>query len=202
MPKDFNQFPNSNIFHQLTSDELETVSLKEGTATKTNLGAIAVNTGFFTGRSPKDRFIVKDEITKDSVFWGEINIPFNQSDFSSLKNKIINYLNKKNLYTRDCFAGADKSHQLSIRIINEYSWSNMFAYNMFIQPSEEELMTFNVDWTIYNAPGFLAEPKLDKTRQSNFSIIDFSKKEILIGGTAYTGEIKKGIFSALNFLLP
>ena len=202
MPKDFNLFPNSNIFYQLTSDELESISLKEGTATKTNIGAIAVNTGFFTGRSPKDRFIVKDEITKDSVFWGEINIPFNQSDFSSLKNKIINYLNGKNLYARDCFAGADKSHQLSIRIINEYSWSNMFAYNMFIQPSEEELTTFNVEWTIYNAPGFLAEPKLDKTRQSNFSIIDFSKKEILIGGTAYTGEIKKGIFSALNFLLP
>ena len=106
------------------------------------------------------------------------------------------------LYVRDCFACADPSNKLSVRIINEYPWSNMFAYNMFLRPLENELNSFKQDWTVINAPGFLAVSKRDKTRQHNFSILNFSKKIALIGGTGYTGEIKKGIFSVLNFILP
>ena len=165
-------------------------------------GALAVNTGMFTGRSPLDRFIVKDNITKDQVWWGNINIPFESNAFDLLYDKMVNYLKNKDVYVRDCFACAEKKYRIKIRVINKYPWSNLFVYNMFIRPNEEELANFLEDWIIVNTPGFFADPKTDKTRQANFSIINFTKKIILIGGTGYTGEIKKGIFSALNFILP
>jgi phosphoenolpyruvate carboxykinase (ATP) len=165
-------------------------------------GALAVNTGEFTGRSPKDRFIVKDEVTKDLVWWGDINIPFDPDAFQSLYEKVTAYLSNKELYVRDSYACADENYKLNIRVINEYPWSNMFAYNMFLRPTEEELKDFTPEWTIVNAPGFMADAAIDGTRQHNFAILDFTRKIALIGGTGYTGEIKKGIFSALNFILP
>jgi phosphoenolpyruvate carboxykinase (ATP) len=165
-------------------------------------GALAVKTGEFTGRSPKDRFIVKDIITSDKIWWGDINIPFEPSKFDTLYDKVIAYLNEKELYVRDCYACADHNYRMDIRVVNEYPWSNLFAYNMFIRPTDEELKNFEPDWTVINAPGFKADPEVDGTRQHNFAILNFTRKIALIGGTGYTGEIKKGIFSALNFILP
>ncbi|NQX93179.1 MAG: phosphoenolpyruvate carboxykinase (ATP), partial [Flavobacteriales bacterium] len=112
------------------------------------------------------------------------------------------YLTNKDLYVRDAFACADDEHKLSLRVVTEFPWSNMFAYNMFLRPTEKEVQSFNPDWHIVCAPQFMAEPELDGTRQSNFAVINFTKKMIIIGGTGYTGEIKKGIFSVLNFVLP
>ena len=192
----------SKIFYQLSSDELQKVTLDNNHGVQVSSGALAVNTGEFTGRSPKDRFIVKDGITKDKVWWGDINIPFEPSKFDKLLNRVIEYLDGKDLYVRDCHACAKEDHKLNIRVINEYPWSNMFAYNMFLRPSNKELEKFKPEWTVINAPGFLADKNIDGTRQHNFSILNFSKKIALIGGTGYTGEIKKGIFSALNFILP
>ncbi len=191
-----------NINYQLTPDQLHSIILDKGMGKEASSGSLAVNTGEFTGRSPKDRFIVKDDITKDEVWWGDVNIPFDPSKFDALYNKVIAYLNEKELYVRDCYACADPNYRMNLRVINEYPWSNMFAYNMFLRPTKEELSSFSPEWTVVNAPGFMAVAEEDGTRQHNFAIINFSKKVALIGGTGYTGEIKKGIFSALNFILP
>ena len=191
-----------NIHYQLSPEELQDITIDKGMGREASSGALAVNTGEFTGRSPKDRFIVKDDITKDKIWWGDINIPFDSEKFDALYDKVIAYLNTKELYVRDSFACADADYRLNIRVINEYPWSNMFAYNMFLRPTEEELEDFDPEWTVVNAPGFMADPKEDGTRQHNFAILNFGRKIALIGGTGYTGEIKKGIFSALNFILP
>ncbi|WP_228236322.1 phosphoenolpyruvate carboxykinase (ATP) [Allomuricauda sp. M10] len=191
-----------NINYQLSPDELHDVTLEKGMGKEASSGALAVDTGEFTGRSPLDRFIVKDSVTEDKVWWGNINIPFDSDKFDKLYDKVINYLDTKELYVRDSYACADADYQMNIRVINEYPWSNMFAYNMFLRPTDEELENFTPEWTVVNAPGFKADATVDGTRQHNFAILNFTKKIALIGGTGYTGEIKKGIFSALNFILP
>ena len=193
---------NANVHYQLTAAELQNDTILKGQGKLANSGALAVKTGEFTGRSPMDRFIVKDEITKDKIWWGDINIPFSSEKFDNLYNRVVGYLSNKEVYVRDCFACADADYKLNIRVINEYSWSNMFSYNMFLRPTNEELENFEQEWLVVNAPGFMADPAIDGTRQHNFAILNFTKKIALIGGTGYTGEIKKGIFSALNFILP
>ena len=193
---------NAKVHYQLSSEKLHETTLQKGQGTEADSGALAVNTGEFTGRSPKDRFIVKDDVTRDQVWWGNINIPFPVDMFDALYKKVTAYLSEKEVFVRDSYACADKNYRLNIRVINEYSWSNMFANNMFLRPTEEELKNFTPEWTIVNAPGFMADPEVDGTRQHNFAILNFTKKIALIGGTGYTGEIKKGIFSALNFILP
>ncbi|NER16962.1 phosphoenolpyruvate carboxykinase (ATP) [Spongiivirga citrea] len=190
------------INYQLSPDALHDIAIEKGQGVEVNSGALAINTGKFTGRSPLDRFIVKDDITKDKVWWGDINIPFNSDDFDALYDKVVDYLGDKEVFVRDAYACADENYKLNIRVVNEYPWSNMFAYNMFLRPSDAELESFQEEWLVVNAPGFLANPAVDKTRQANFAILDFTRKIALIGGTGYTGEIKKGIFSALNFILP
>lgn len=191
-----------SIHYQLSPAQLHELSTSKEMGKTASSGALAVNTGEFTGRSPRDRFIVKDHITSDKIWWGDINIPFEQDQFDSLYDKVIKYLNDKELFVRDCYVCADEDYKTAIRVINEYPWSNMFAYNMFIRPTEEELKNFDPEWTVINAPGFMAEAAIDGTRQHNFAILNFNSKIALIGGTGYTGEIKKGIFSALNFILP
>lgn len=191
-----------NIKYQLSPTKLQKITLEKNMGKEASSGALAVNTGEFTGRSPKDRFIVKDNITKKKVWWGDINIPFEPTKFDALYDKVIAYLNEKELYVRDCYACADHNYRMDIRVVNEFPWSNMFAYNMFIRPTDEELKNFEPEWTVINAPGFLADAAVDGTRQHNFAILNFTRKIALIGGTGYTGEIKKGIFSALNFILP
>ncbi|MGY5848305.1 phosphoenolpyruvate carboxykinase (ATP) [Salegentibacter sp. HM20] len=193
---------NATVHYQLSPEQLQQETLDREQGVETANGTLAVNTGEFTGRSPKDRFIVKDEVTKDEVWWGDINIPFDPKKFDQLYKKVTEYLSGKEVFARDAYACADDEHRLNIRVINEYPWSNMFAYNMFLRPSEDELEDFKEDWVVINAPGFKANPETDGTRQENFAILNFSKKIALIGGTGYTGEIKKGIFSALNFVLP
>jgi len=188
--------------YQLSPDNLHKVALEKGLGQEASSGALAVNTGEFTGRSPLDRFIVKDEITEDRVWWGNINIPFESKAFDVLYDKVVAYLSEKELYVRDCYACADDAYRMNIRVVNQYPWANMFAYNMFLRLTEEELIGFDPEWVVINAPGFMADPNVDGTRQHNFAILNFSRKIALIGGTGYTGEIKKGIFSALNFILP
>ena len=193
---------NAVIRYQLSSSELHDKTVEKEQGKESSSGAIAVNTGEFTGRSPMDRFIVKDDITKDKVWWGDINLPFDSDKFDKLYVKVTDYLSNKEVFVRDSYACADEDYKLNIRVVNEYPWSNMFAYNMFLRPTNEELKDFSPEWTVINAPGFMANPEIDGTRQHNFAILNFEKKIALIGGTGYTGEIKKGIFSALNFILP
>jgi phosphoenolpyruvate carboxykinase (ATP) len=190
------------VHYQWNPDLLHKETIAKGMGQEASSGALAVNTGEFTGRSPQDRFIVKDEVTEDKVWWGPVNKPFDPQDFDALYDQVTAYLSDREVYVRDCFACADEDYRLGIRVINEYPWSNLFAYNMFIRPSEKDLETFEADWLVVNAPGFMADAESAGTRQHNFAILNFTRKIALIGGTGYTGEIKKGIFSALNFLLP
>lgn len=165
-------------------------------------GALAINTGTFTGRSPQDRFIVKDSITEDKVWWGKVNIPFEPAAFDALYKKVTAHLSNKEVFVRDAYVCADANYKLNVRVVTETPWANLFCYNMFLRPTEQELESFTPEWTVVCAPSFEANPAVDGTRQSNFAILDFTKKIALIGGTGYTGEMKKGIFSALNFILP
>ena len=193
---------NSVVHWNLDSDSLSKITVDKKMGVFSNTGALAIDTGEFTGRSPLDRFIVKDSISKDAVWWGDINLQFDSNKFDDLYNKVITYLSGKEIYARNAVACASKKYKLRLTVVNEYPWSNLFADNMFIRLNEDEVKEFKSQWTIINAPGFMADPKLDGTRKHNFAILNFTKKVILIGGTGYTGEIKKGIFSALNFTLP
>ncbi len=178
----------------------KTLSLGEGILSDT--GALVIKTGKFTGRSPKDRYIVRDDITADSVDWGAINFAISPEHFDGLYKKVVSYLSGKDLYVRDAYACADPKYRLNLRLVAEHPWQSLFAHNMFLRPSAEEIARADPEWTILAAPGCLADPEVDGTVAENFAIINFSKKTIIIGGTAYTGEIKKGIFSVLNYSLP
>ncbi len=189
-------------YWNLSPEQLTEHTLRAGQGILTSNGTLAIDTGEFTGRSPKDKFTVKDAITGDVVHWNNFNIPFEPMRAHMLQKKMAAYLNGKDFYVRDAYACADARYRLNLRVITEYPSSNLFAHNMFLRPSPEDLRTFRPDWTILCVPGFKANPSEDGTRQGNFSILDFSRKMILIGGSAYTGEIKKGVFSALNLILP
>jgi phosphoenolpyruvate carboxykinase (ATP) len=189
-------------YWNLTPAELVEETITRGEGFLTDTGALAVDTGEFTGRSPKDKFIVNDAITENTVWWGDINIKFDTEKFDRLYNRVTAYLSGKEVFVRDSYACADPRYRVNIRVVNEYPWSNLFANNLFLRPTAEEISTFEPEWTIINAPGFRANPAIDGTRQHNFAIINFTKKIILIGGTGYTGEMKKGIFSVLNYVLP
>lgn len=192
----------SNAYWNLTPAELVEETLMAGQGILTNTGALAVDTGEFTGRSPQDRFVVADENTNDSVWWGPVNMKFDPAKFDALYNRMCAYLANRDVYVRDAYACADPKYRLNIRVVTEFPWSNMFASNMFLRPTAEEIDAFETDWHVVCAPGFHADPEIDGTRQHNFAILNFTKKMIIIGGTAYTGEIKKGIFSVLNYVLP
>lgn len=193
----------STIHYQLQPDELSEQTLLRGQGEVNDTGALCIRTGEFTGRSPQDKFIVKDALTENSVHWNNFNIAIAPEKFTALKAKVLNYLNaKEELWVRDAYACADPQYRLNIRVINEHAWSNLFAYNMFLRPAEQEFSNFEPDWHIIQAPGFKADPAIDGTRQHNFAIVSFTEKTILIGGTGYTGEMKKGIFTILNYLLP
>ncbi|GAA4385628.1 phosphoenolpyruvate carboxykinase (ATP) [Hymenobacter koreensis] len=186
----------------LTPAELVEEALRNGEGTLTDTGALMADTGKFTGRSPKDRFVVRDANTEDSVWWGDINIPFDADKFDQLHQKMVAYLADKKIYVRDAMAGAHPDYELKLRVVNELAWHNLFCYNMFLRPEEGADTSWTPDFSIICAPGFEADPAVDGTRQPNFAILNFTKKMILIGGTGYAGEMKKGIFGVLNYLLP
>lgn len=189
-------------FWNLSSEELENkiLELKQGVVT--NTGAISISTGKFTGRAPKDRFIVKDSVTENTVDWNNVNKPFTEENFDKLFDKVTQYLSTKDLYIRDAYACTRDVYRLNLRVVSTVPWANLFAHNMFNRLKKEELQIFEPEWTILQAPFFNADSEEDGTRQGNFAIINFTKKQIIIGGTGYTGEIKKGIFSVLNYVLP
>lgn len=192
----------SAAYWNLSPAELTEDTIIKGEGVLTDTGALAVDTGEFTGRSPKDRFIVCDSKTENSVWWGDINIKFAPEKFDLLFDKISAYLTGREVYVRDAYACADDNYKLNIRVVTELPWQNLFANNLFLRPTKEEALNFTPEWHIISVPGFRAVPEKDGTRQENFAVINFTKKMILIGGTGYTGEIKKGIFSVLNFILP
>ena len=191
------------VHYQLSPEELVDQALSRGEGQLNDTGALCIHTGEFTGRSPLDKFTVRDSITEKTVNWNHQNIPIEEKYFVRLKQKMLAHLQKnEELWVRDVHACADPQYRLNIRVINENPWSNLFVYNMFLRPAEEDLENFEPEWHIIQAPSFKADPSTDGTRQHNFAVISFTHRTILIGGTGYTGEMKKGIFSVLNYLLP
>lgn len=193
---------NANQYCNLSQQELVQETLLHGQGTLSDQGALCIRTGAFTGRSPDDKFTVDDALTHDSVDWNKFNKPFSKDQFNALLEKMCRYFDDKDVYVKDAYACADERYRITIRVFAEFPWSAQFAGNMFIRPDDKDLDAFIPEWCIYCAPGFHADPAVDGTRQHNFSIIDFEAKRILIGGSAYTGEIKKSIFTILNFVLP
>ncbi len=191
------------IHYQSTPEELVNDTLRIGEGILSDTGALVIRTGEFTGRAPKDKFIVKDEGSENTVDWNEFNIPIAEKYYNIIYKKVTEYLNNQpELWVRDCNACADTRYRLNIRVINEKPWINLFAYNMFLRPTEEELEDFTPDWHIFSAPGLKLNPNECGTRQHNASVVSFKHKTILIAGTGYTGETKKGIFTVLNYILP
>ena len=191
-----------DTYWNLEPAELVEHTIVNGQGVLVNSGALAVDTGEFTGRSPKDKFCVKDGTTENTVWWGDINIPMEPATFDRLRERMTAYMMGRDTYVQDAYVCADPTFRMNVRLAAELPWSALFGHNMFMRLSGEELADFTPEWHILCAPGFLADPKVDGTRQHNFAAIDFTRKVVLIGGTAYTGEIKKGIFSVLNYILP
>ncbi len=193
----------ANIHYQLSPEELIQDTLRIGDGVLNDTGALVIKTGEFTGRSPKDKFTVKDETTAETVHWNDFNIPIEPQYFDIIFDQISTYLNQlPEVWVRDCHACADPRYRLNVRVVNEKPWNNLFAYNMFLRPSEEELDNFTPDWHVISVPGLKLDPAVCGTRQHNAAVVSFKHKMILIAGTGYTGETKKGIFTILNYILP
>ena len=192
-----------SIHYQSSPEELVHDTLRIGEGKLTDTGALAIQTGEFTGRAPKDKFTVKDETTESTVHWNEFNLPIEDRYYHLIHKKITDYLNKqKEIWVRDCYACADPRYRLNIRVVTEKPWTNLFAYNMFLRPEEEELDDFQPEWHVISAPGLKLDPEECGIRQHNAAIVSFKHKTILIAGSGYTGETKKGIFTILNYILP
>lgn len=190
------------VHRNLFPAPLVEAALRRGEAELAAGGSLVAETGKRTGRSPKDKFTIKDALTENKVAWGSANQPFPPDKFDALYERVLDYLKGKELFVQDLFSGADPKYRLPIQVINEYAWHNLFVRQLFIRPTTEEMETHQPAFTILSAPSFKADPQRDRTNSEVFVLINFSKKLALIGGTEYAGEMKKSIFGVMNFILP
>lgn len=192
----------TKTYNNLSTPELIEKAIERGEGFLTSAGALRVETGKYTGRSPKDKFIVKESSTKQDINWGSVNQSIEEEQFKRLYDKVLNYLSEKDCFVFRGFAGADPDYRLPVQIVTEYAWHNLFSRQLFIRPTEEELAEHHSEFTVVSAPGFYADPEIDGTNSETFIIISFEKRIVLVGGTEYAGEIKKSIFSVMNYILP
>ncbi len=194
--------PRGEVYWNLSPARLYEDAFARGDGRLAHMGAIAATTVPHTGRSPNDKFIVRDETTEGVVDWGAVNVPMTPEHYDALRADVVTYLDGQDLYVRDARAGADDAFGINVRVVSESPWHSLFAYNMFLRPSAEELATLRPDFTVLHAPHLKADPARHGTRSETFIVANFSAREVLIGGTRYAGEIKKSIFSVLNHILP
>lgn len=192
-----------HVHVQLSVAELVEQATSRGEGMLTSTGALRAETGKYTGRSPEDKYMVDEDISRDKVDWGSVNRPISKEIFSSLYKKVIDYLKQQDaLFLFKGYAGADQDSRLPIQVINEYAWHNLFAHQLFIRPTQEELATHEAQFTIVSAPTFKADPAVDGTNSETFIMVSMEERIVLIGGTEYAGEMKKSIFGIMNYLLP
>lgn len=191
-----------NVYENLSVPSLVEHAVRNGEGKLTASGALNVLTGKYTGRSPKDRFIVDQPSIHDQINWGKVNLPISQENYDKIYARIIAYMQNRDAYIFDGFAGADPKHQKSVRFINEYASQNLFVHELFRRPTKEQLNNFEPFFTIICAPGFKAQPELDKTNSEAVVLLNIEKRMVIIGGTSYSGEMKKSIFTMMNFLMP
>lgn len=192
----------TKVHFNLPVTQLVEMAVKRGEGILTDKGALNALTGKFTGRSPKDKFVVDEASVHDKINWGPVNQPISEEKFQLLHQDVMAYLQEKELFVFDGFAGADETYRLPIRVVNEFAWHNLFARQLFIRPSAEELAAHTAEFTVVYAPSFKANPAVHGTNSETFIVLSFEQKTVLIGGTEYAGEMKKSIFSVMNFLLP
>ena len=190
------------VHRNLSAAQLVETAVRHHEGSLTEQGALTVTTGKYTGRSPKDKFVVVEPRVKEHINWGPVNQPMEPGVFERLYAKVLDYLGEQELFVFDGFAGADPAHRLPIRVINQFAWQNLFVRQLFVRPTEEELALHQPEFTVVCAPGFQAAPAVDGTNSEAFIVLSFEHKVVLIGGTHYAGEMKKSIFTVMNYLLP
>lgn len=194
---------NLNTVHwNLPTPALYEQALRAHEGVLSHMGPLVVRTGHHTGRSANDKFVVEESTSKDHIWWGEINRPIDEAHFDLVHHRLASYLQMKDVYVQDCFVGADPNYRMPVRIVSEYAWHSLFARNLFIQPGTDELDCLIPEFTVIDAPRFHAIPALDSTRTETFIMVNFAKKLVLIGGTSYAGEIKKSLFTVMNYMMP
>ena len=194
--------PGGRVRRNLSPAELYEETLRLGTGRLAHGGGLVTNTAPYTGRSPNDRFIVREPGSSGIIDWGDVNVPIGEEHYARLKSDIIDRLNGCDLYVRDARAGADPRYGINVRVISESPWHDLFAYNMFLRLAPGEKDGFDPDFVVYHAPSMQADPARHGTSSGAFIVVHFTERVVLVGGTPYAGEIKKSIFSSLNFLLP
>ena len=190
------------VYRNLEPAQLVEHALRRGEGQLSNTGALCVRTGKYTGRSPNDKFIVDSEGVHDDIAWGKINVPTTQAVFDALYEKIVAYLQNREIFVFDGFAGADTRHTKAFRIVNELASQNLFIHQLLLRPTAEQLADYKADFTIICVPGFKCDPQRDHTHSEAAIMIDYEKKLVLIAGSQYAGEIKKSVFSVMNYLMP
>jgi phosphoenolpyruvate carboxykinase (ATP) len=193
----------NTVWWDLSTPALYEHALQRHEGLLAHLGPLVVRTGQYTGRSPNDRYVVREPSSESHIWWGKTNQPFAPERYDALRARLTAYLQGKDLYVQDCYVGADPKYRLPVRVINELAWHNIFARNMFLNEADRaRLAEYRPAFTVIDAPGFHANPEEDGTRSEAFIILHFGRKEVIIGGTAYAGEMKKSVFTVMNYLLP
>lgn len=191
------------VWWNLCTPALYEHALQRHEALMAHLGPLVVRTGQYTGRSPNDKYVVKEPSSQENIWWGKVNQPFNEERYAALRARLAAYFQGKDLYVEDCYVGADPAYRLPIRVVTETAWHKLFARNMFLRIHDpEELANHRPQFSVIHAPGFNADPRLDGTRSEAFVLVHFDRRETIIGGTAYAGEIKKAMFTVMNYFLP
>ena len=190
------------VYHNLTPAQLVERALERGEGTLTNTGALVVTTGKYTGRSPDDRFVVDTPSIHDDIDWGKVNVPISEERFDAIYAKMMAYMQGRDVFVFDGYAGADETYHLPVRVVNELASQNLFIHQLLIRPTEEQLSSFEPGFTVIACPGFKCIPELDGVHSEAAILVHFEKKMVIIAGSQYAGEIKKSIFSVMNYLLP
>ena len=190
------------IHANLSTAELYEAAIRDGEGILAAAGPLVVRTGKHTGRSPKDKFVVREPSSANKVWWGEINQPISEEHYERLRARLVEYVADLDLYAQDCFIGAHPAHRRSLRVYTETAWASIFARNLFRRPSRHDLAGFRPNFTILNVPSFRADPATEGTRSETAILVHLGRMEVIIVGTEYAGEIKKSAFTVMNFLLP
>jgi phosphoenolpyruvate carboxykinase (ATP) len=194
--------PSGEVFWNLSPARLYEETLARGDGQIAHMGAISTVTAPHTGRSPNDRFVVRDEHSEEVVDWGKVNVPVSAEHYETLRAEVVEFLNGRDLFVQDARAGEDATHGINVRVVSESAWHSLFAYNMFLRLDAGERQGFEPDFTVLHAPHFKASPDRHGTRSETAIMVNFGRREVLVAGTRYAGEIKKSIFSVMNHLLP
>ncbi len=191
------------VYHNLSTPELYEESIRREEAMVGHLGPLVVSTGKYTGRSANDKFVVREPGTEGQIWWGKINKPFDPADFEKVLYGLRSYLQNKDIFVQDAYAGADPNYQIKVRVVSEHAWHSLFARTMFIREFDPEVLaSFEPDYTVIHCPDFQADPEDEHTASEAFILLNLDKKLVVIGGTSYAGEIKKSIFTVMNYLMP